>query len=127
MYQPQDTLYHWLDMPAVYGVHIGSFNLLIEDVDGGRRSDAKATHEFFLELKNITKEFEERGAALEETIRKEFEERGDEIMKEVESELRARGAALQEEGETACAEMIVMACEVRPETEDQLGQYFSLF
>ena len=40
-------------------VHIGSFNLLIEDVDGGRRSDAKATHEFFLELKNITKEFEE--------------------------------------------------------------------
>ena len=60
MYQPQDTLYHWLDMPAVYGVHIGSFNLLIEDVDGGRRSDAEATHEFFLELKNITREFEER-------------------------------------------------------------------
>lgn len=79
------------------------------------------------EAVNITKEFEERGAALEETIRKEFEERGDEIMKEVESELRARGVALQEEGETACAEMIVMACEVRPETEDQLGQYFSLF
>ena len=65
------------------------------------------------EAASITKEFEARGAALEETIRAEFEERGAQIMKTVEAELRARGAALQDEGETACAEMIVMACEVR--------------
>ena len=65
------------------------------------------------EAATITKEFEDRGAALEETIRAEYEERGEEIMKTVEAELRARGKALQDEGETECAEMIVMACEVR--------------
>ena len=65
------------------------------------------------EAVTIREEFEARGAELEETIRKEFEERGAEIMAEVESELRARGVTLQEEGETACAEMIAMACEVR--------------
>ena len=47
-------------MPAVYGVHIGSFNLLIEDVEYNKRSDGEATMEFFQELKNITKEFEDR-------------------------------------------------------------------
>ena len=65
------------------------------------------------EAVTIREEFEARGAELEETIRKEFEERGAEIMAEVEAELRARGVTLQEEGETACAEMIAMACEVR--------------
>ena len=65
------------------------------------------------EAASITKEFESRGAALEETIKAEFEERGAEIMKTVEAELRARGEALQDEGETQCALMIEMACEVR--------------
>ena len=44
----------------MYGVHIGSFNLLIEDAENDERSDAEATLDFFYELKNITKEFEER-------------------------------------------------------------------
>ena len=75
----------------------------------------------------ITKEFELRGAALEETIRVEFEERGAEIMKTVEAELRARGADLQEEGETQCAEMIVMACEVREGGRESLSDLCCLF
>ena len=57
---PQEILRHWLSQPAVYGVHIGSFNLLIEDVDNDLRSDANATLEFFDELKAATKEFEDR-------------------------------------------------------------------
>ena len=61
---PQDILSYWLEMPAVYGVHIGSFNLLIEDVEYNKRSDGEATMEFFQELKNITKEFEDRDEML---------------------------------------------------------------
>ena len=60
----QDILHYWLDMPAVYGVHIGSFNLLIEDVENDKRSDAEATMEFFHELKNISKEHEDRDEML---------------------------------------------------------------
>ena len=79
------------------------------------------------EAASITKEFEARGAALEETIRAEFEERGAEIMKTVEAELRARGDVLRDEGETQCAEMIVMACEVRDDTLSLSLSDLSLF
>ncbi len=41
-------------------MHIGAFNLLVENIENDERSDAEATLAFFRELKSVAKEFEEK-------------------------------------------------------------------